>query len=355
MSAKEKPGDTVHVVLAVYDPEGTYSQHAGVVMASIFERTRSPVHAHILHDETMTDHNRSLLTETAESFGRTVSFHDVSAYMKQMGEDTVRIVQEGGWSLGVLFRLAIPEILPLDKVIYLDCDIVVNMDIRELWDISVLDCSCAGVLDSPRGRYSVTAIRMRLMGCDDRKYINSGVLLMNIPRMKERLDYREVFLWFSRYRHYVRFPDQDLINSCFRGDIKILEGRFNNHYANRNEGFRGDINAHGVADSILHASVTKPWAEPKGSAVDRLYWRTFLKTPWGRLPPEELSDLIIDVFRKSPFMHRRTSQCYKKIREKIKAEFQRNYVFMIAGLYGKHLYDEIKRFFSRGGIEKNES
>ena len=45
----------VHVVLAVYDPKGTYSQHAGVVMTSIFENTQSPVGVHILHDETLTE------------------------------------------------------------------------------------------------------------------------------------------------------------------------------------------------------------------------------------------------------------------------------------------------------------
>ena len=46
MSANYEP---VHVALAVYDPTGTYSQHAGVVMTSIFENTKSPVVVHVLH------------------------------------------------------------------------------------------------------------------------------------------------------------------------------------------------------------------------------------------------------------------------------------------------------------------
>jgi len=345
-------GDTIHVVLAVYDPKGTYSRHAGVVMVSIFERTRNPVCVHILHDETLTERNRSLLTETAESFGQTVSFHDVSAYIERLGDVTIRAVQKRGWSVGTLFRLAITDILPLDKVIYLDCDIVVNMDIRELWDIPVEDCSCAGVLNPHRGRFSSAAFRKKLMGCDEEKYINAGVLLMNIPRMKEKLDIRRAVQWFRRYRYCTKYQDQDLINSCFRGDIKIIEDRFNNHHSDRHEGFRGDINAPGAADSILHATLTKPWAEPKGSVVDRLYWRAFLKTPWGKLPREELVDMMIDVFQISPLTHRRTTQCYRKVFHRLRKDIFLNDLFINGVLLLKALFHETKYLFKREESEK---
>ena len=354
MNAKEKTETPIHVVLSVYDPEGTYSRHAGVVMASVFERAKSPVCVHILHDETLTELNRSLLCETAEFFSQAVSFHDVSAFIKRLDDATITSAQKCGLSAGTLFRLAITDILTLDKIIYLDCDIVVNMDIQELWDIPLDNFSCAGVLESPRGRFSATAIRMRLMGCNPVEYINAGVLLMNIPRMREKLGADQVLQWFRRYRYCIKYQDQDLINSCFRGEIKILEGRFNNHYANRNEGFRGDINSPGVADSILHASTKKPWESPKGSAVDCLYWRAFLKTPWGRLPREELIDLVIDIFQKSPFTHRRTSQCFRKIAVTLRNEFLRNYVFTMAGLFGKYLRQKAEGLFyvTPAGIPK---
>jgi hypothetical protein len=61
-----KEGEPVHVALSIHDPDGGYSRHSGVVMASIFERTESPVCVHILHDETMTEKNRSFLREVSE-------------------------------------------------------------------------------------------------------------------------------------------------------------------------------------------------------------------------------------------------------------------------------------------------
>ena len=340
-------GNIIHVVLAVYDPKGTYSQHAGVVVASIFERTQSRVCVHILHDETLSNRNRSFFAETAELFAQKVEFHNVSENMDQLGEETIEITQKRYWSVGTLFRLAITDILPLDKVIYLDCDVVVNLDIRELWDISVEGFSFAGVVETHHRPFSSFTFGKRLMRCDVKKYINAGVLLMNIPRIKEKFDMRRAFEWFKRYRNYMEYPDQDMINSYFRGDIKFIDARFNNYTANR-----GGVQLSDVADSILHATLTKPWIEPRGSAVDYLYWRAFLKTPWGRLSPEELIDRMLEVFQKSPITHRRTGQCYRKVFHRLGKDIFFSDTLKTAASYLKLLFLEAKYYLTRGESKK---
>ncbi|MDR2527566.1 MAG: hypothetical protein LBD04_00910 [Synergistaceae bacterium] len=352
--------DIVHVVLAVYDPQGSYARHGGVVMASIFERTRSPVCVHILHDQTLTAHNRALLEETAGLFGQTAAFHDVSPHVERIGDDIASMVQNR-FSLGSLFRLLLPDVLPLDKVIYLDCDVVVNVDIQELWDVPLDGCSLGGVLDRPAGesyrRFSSKAFRLSLMGCDRRIYVNSGVLVMDLERIRKRCRLiQQSAAWVRRYRHCADMPDQDLINSCFRGDIKILESRFNNGYAHLNSKFRNDLHDATIANSILHGMLTpKPWETLRGSVVDRLYWRAFLKTPWGRLSPEELVDLMIDVSEKSPLTHRRSRQCYQTVLFRLKRDIFLWDGFVIAWLFAKNLYHglyrEMKNFLS-GGMEK---
>lgn len=57
----------IHIALSVYDPKGTYSRHAGVVMASVLRNTDATVCFHILHDETLTKENRRRLEETANT------------------------------------------------------------------------------------------------------------------------------------------------------------------------------------------------------------------------------------------------------------------------------------------------
>ena len=125
---------TLHEALAVYDPKGTYSQHAGVVTASIFENTRSPVCMHILHDESLSRENREKFLSLAERYAQNVAFHDMSEYVKRLGPDILGLV-DNHFSQGTLYRLFAPQALTMEKVIYLDSDIVVNLDIKDLWEI----------------------------------------------------------------------------------------------------------------------------------------------------------------------------------------------------------------------------
>ena len=317
-------------------------------MASIFERANNPVHIHFLHDKTLTACNRSLLCETAEIFGQRIIFYDVAHHVGHIGNDGVQLVQKT-FSAGSLFRLLMPAILPLDKVLYLDSDVVVNMDIKELWDIPLEAHSLAAVRDrsftTDCERHPVKAFKVKQMGCDWKNYVNSGVLLMNLPRIRHKFDLiQQSHLWFKRNKHLASFPDQDLINSCFRGDIKFIEEKFN---------FCGhahdaDINA----AYIFHAMGPKPWAELRHSVKNRLYWRAFFKTAWGRLKPEEIVDLLIDIAEKSPHTHKRTTQCYRTVfyrllRGVFYNRFIRNIIFSV-----KFLYHEMKYILTR---EKSEA
>ncbi|GHV47686.1 hypothetical protein FACS1894204_11350 [Synergistales bacterium] len=339
--------DAIHVVLAVYDPKGTYSRHAGVVMTSIFEHTKSSVCVHILHDETLTEHNCSLFKETADMYGQSVEFHDVSPFMRQMSEEALQQARKGH-SFGALYRLLVPNILSLDKIIYLDCDVVVNMDIRELWDIVMGEYSIAGVLDANKiyGRFSFKAFQLKLMKCDRENYVNSGVLVMNLSRIREKHDLiQESIEWYKQYQHYAKHVDQNFINSRFCGDIKIIDGKFNNCHAHKGE----------VSDSILHAilATSKPWNEIRGSALDRLYWKAFLKSPFGRLESNEIADTMIDLIERSSLNHRHTSQCYGKIFSRFWKDIFCNDITMILWLCAKCAYYRIIAYSaSKRGLQE---
>ena len=151
--------DVIHVVLAVYDPSGTYSQHAGVVMTSIFENTTSKVTVHILHDDTLTEDNRQKFIRTAEKYSQIVDFVDVTqkkTIMKGKGVDYAT----RSWSIGALYRLLIPEVLAsLSKVIYLDCDVLVNIDIKELWGLANANKSILGAVDLPDTKFKKASKR----------------------------------------------------------------------------------------------------------------------------------------------------------------------------------------------------
>ncbi|MDR1740381.1 MAG: hypothetical protein LBR38_00830 [Synergistaceae bacterium] len=317
--------DIIHVVLAVHDPKGTYSRHAGVVMASIFENTKSRVLVHILHDDTLTAHNRSLLTETASMYKQGVEFHDISSYMEQMMNEDVQNAL-GIWSVGTMFRLAIPDVISADKVIYLDCDIIVHMDIRELWDIPMGDFPIAGVRhDMVYKRFSASALRLRIMKFDAKDYLVAGLIVMNLSLIRAKYDMtRQIQPWYKRYGHYARCPDQDFINSYFSGKIKFLDRKF----------LATEPQEGGV---ILHA-VYKPWSEPIGCLMDRLYWETFLKTPWGmHLTPREVVNVMLDVIQGLPYRHLKTGNCYARILYRLRQDLFNSDVILIVKILWQEL------------------
>ena len=299
--------ETIHVALALHDPKGTYSQHAGVVTASIFENTRSPVCVHILHDESLSGENREKFLSLAERYAQNVVFHDMSEYVKKLGPDILRLV-DNHFSPGSLYRLFAPQVLTMEKVIYLDSDIVVNLDIKDLWEIPLEGCCLMGVLDdifskAAQKRLSLNGIRCCLNGCAPSNYVNSGVLVMNLRWMREHHDMvGECSQWLLRHKHTAALPDQDFLNAFFRGRIKLANARFN-----RCNPYYGD-----PSNSILHATRAKPWVEYKGTSIEPLYWKTLLKTPWAATP-ESCIDALYSCLASAPLFHRHTSACYKKI------------------------------------------
>ncbi|MDR3164648.1 MAG: glycosyltransferase family 8 protein [Synergistaceae bacterium] len=321
--------DTIHVALGVYDPKGTYSPHAGVVMTSIFERTRSAVCVHILHDDTLSSDNRAMFIETAENFGQRIEFHDVSP--ERFGRLALRMARKSTLTPGTLFRMMIPELVAADKIIYLDSDIVVNMDIKQLWEVPMGDFSFAGVVEGVCKKFSPARLSMRLVGCDPNKYFNAGVLVMNLSRIRNKYNLlEEINEWFEKRGYCALLLDQDFINSRFRGDIMCLDGKFN---SGRRDG--------DITDTIIHALGNgKPWDSLEGSAMESLYWKSYLKTAWALRAGgnEKIIDMMLEVVRNSRWTHRHSASCYRNILKRFWKDIVMNDVVRIVTLLAKYLY-----------------
>ena len=85
-------------------------------------------------------------------------------------------------------RLLLPSMLPnLDKVIYLDCDLVVCKDLKSLWETDVNDVA---VTMAPDLLYQDKATLSRL-GINN-NYLNSGVIVMNLIICRTIFQYSQV-------------------------------------------------------------------------------------------------------------------------------------------------------------------
>ena len=301
-------GEAIHVALALHDPSGNYSQHAGVVMTSIFENTKSNVIVHILHDDTLTEENRRKFIRTAEKYSQGLELHDITEYTKHISKDIVNIIGVT-FTVGSLYRIVLQDIIPLDKVIYLDCDIVVNMDIRKLWEIDTDGKYIAAVLDE--GTYkkhflSYDGLKCWINGCKASSYINSGVLIMDLKAIRQRGDFfADAIQWLKSHLYSSNYGDQDVYNALFFGSIKMLDKKFNRQFC-RFAFFDGSD----LSDTVIHNIWPKPWNTVSADENCILYWDMFMRSAWGEnLTPRDLVKILGKISSSSPELHKNLLQC----------------------------------------------
>lgn len=257
---------TVHVALGIHDPKGDYVCHAGAMLASLFIHARGPVAAHVVHNETLTLENKKKLESIARRFDKELSFYPVNLPSELHG-------LSGHVTQGALFRLLLPELVAAGKVIYLDCDIVVTLDIRELWELDLQGKPVAAVRDPGMPTFP-EAVRQQVCstGVALERYFNSGVLVMDLQliRREYRL-FQQAIAYLQRYPQSV-FHDQDALNLLFQAQYLQIDSRFNNIVCRATPREFGQ-------PAIWHYAGGKPW-DYYSSERDMLYWKALLLTPW---------------------------------------------------------------------------
>ena len=123
-------------------------------------------------------------------------------------------------------RLYLSKLLPetIEKVIYLDCDVLVLGSFKELWKINIEKYFFAGVPDviTPNHKSSIDIP----LHC---KYYNSGMLLMNLKKFREEKSIVKVEEFMKTYiKREVKYGnDQAVINALFYKDFYTLPPKYN--------------------------------------------------------------------------------------------------------------------------------
>ena len=127
------------------------------------------------------------------------------------------------------YRIFAAKYLPesLDRILYLDPDLVVNGSISGLYETPFDGALFAAA--SHVGNFMTLINSVRLNASNERTpYINSGVMLMNLKALRERQDRDKVFRYIEENRNRLILPDQDIISALYGPDIKLIDSyRYN--------------------------------------------------------------------------------------------------------------------------------
>lgn len=112
-------------------------------------------------------------------------------------------------SKATYYRLMISELLPdVDKVIYLDCDIVVNDSLYELWNTDISQYAIAAVLQIGYG-YEAERLGYPLKY----GYFNAGVNMLNLNYFREQNLKDALFQYAEENSVKLLYNDQDILNA----------------------------------------------------------------------------------------------------------------------------------------------
>lgn len=136
---------TLHVVTAVNDG---FAIHLETMLYSLLENkvSKNPVIIYII-DSQISEKNKSILTNTVKRFIAEIKYLTIDPTLYDGYKLIYHLTQE------TYHRISIPDLLETDieKVIYLDSDIIIKEDITRLWDINIDHYILVAVQDAWQG------------------------------------------------------------------------------------------------------------------------------------------------------------------------------------------------------------
>ncbi|MEG6616572.1 glycosyltransferase family 8 protein [Peptococcaceae bacterium 1198_IL3148] len=175
------------------------------------------------------------------------------------------------------YRLLAFKFLPesLDKILYLDPDILVINKISQLYHTDISNSLYAAAFH----KISVKEInKLRLFPYEIEEYFNSGVLLMNLTLQRKKINEQQIYEFVDKNKNRLILPDQDVINALYSKDIRQVDEILYNYDPRYYWYYK--ISSKGIIDmdyvinhtAIIHfCGKRKPWKQNYTGKFHSLY------------------------------------------------------------------------------------
>lgn len=176
------------------------------------------------------------------------------------------------------YRLLAFRFLPaeLDRILYLDPDILVLNPVRELYDLELDHHLYAAAYHNLISIKEINKLRLNPYKIE--AYYNSGVLLMNLQLQRELIHEQEIYEFVEYNRAKLIMPDQDIINALYAKQIKSIEEKLYNYDARYYRFYKLTSNGLWDMEHVIENTVflhfcgkRKPWKKDYNGRFHALY------------------------------------------------------------------------------------
>ncbi|MBQ5327283.1 MAG: glycosyltransferase family 8 protein [Oscillospiraceae bacterium] len=181
------------------------------------------------------------------------------------------------YPLEMYYRIFASKFLPenLDKILYLDPDLVVLKNLSELYNTELADnfYAAASHVSRPLQKFNEIRLQMDTKG----PYINSGVMLMNLKLLRRKQDFVRVFEYIDKNKNVLFLPDQDIISAVYSEKIITVDPYIYNmteRMLHSPKSIKNCIDAEWVDknSAIIHyCGRNKPWKCNYTGCLDKYY------------------------------------------------------------------------------------
>lgn len=200
----------------LFTADGNYAVRIPVVLKSLYVNDKSTsYHVHLIYDSL----SEEVLCKL-ENFSAKLGY-DFSSYSikeKYFGNAPVN----KHYSQMMYYRLLAADILPksIDKVIYLDPDVLIINPLEPLWKMDLEDKMfvAASHTEEKRVLDNINKIRLGISSA----YFNTGVMLMDLNKCREKVRIDEIVDFIEKNEYRLLLPDQDVFNALYSKYVKSI-------------------------------------------------------------------------------------------------------------------------------------
>lgn len=191
-------------------------------------------------------------------------------------------------SKATYYRLYLTEILPhdMDKVLYLDCDMIIRKDLINLWNTEIDNVAVAVALDGMDG---LIQLYNRLQYPVAKGYFNAGMLLINLKYWRENNIMNKALSFIEHHFDRIVSHDQDVLNYILQDSKKYVSFTYNfgecflykpammqfDYFK-----YKDEIDNVILDPAIVHYTVSKPWKKNCKNPLRALFYSYRDETKW---------------------------------------------------------------------------